>query len=71
MAFTKNNKVTSPKYSCLNSSKRCQVSWTYDNHHCNGCHWKGLGVMDISSDESGELENEAKAIEIKLLGLED
>ena len=33
-------------YPCFNASA-CHQSWTWDNHHCTGCHWKGLGTEDI------------------------
>lgn len=71
MAFTKNDNVNEKsKYECFNSINRCLSSWTYDNYHCNGCHWKGLGTQDIATDDSGKLEQEAKSVEMRLQGLE-
>jgi hypothetical protein len=71
MIFTTNNIENAEKYDCFNSIVRCKSTWTYDNHHCTGCHWKGLGKADISNDDTGELENAAKAVELKLTTLED
>jgi hypothetical protein len=71
MVFTTNNIENAEKYSCFNSISRCKSTWTYDNHHCKECHWKGLGEKDISGDNTRQLENAAKAIELKLIGLEN
>lgn len=34
------------KYSC-HGADSCSSSWTYDDWHCTGCHWKGMGRMDL------------------------
>lgn len=68
--FTTNNDINAEKYDCFNSLKRCQSTWTYDNHHCTGCHWKGLGQKDISEDDTGRLEDAARAVELKLSSIE-
>lgn len=72
MVFTINGDVEDRGlYSCHNQTKRCISSWTYDDWHCNGCHWKGLGQKDIESDTSGQLEQEAQKIELRLSNSED
>ena len=40
------NNVEGSTYPCFNGTV-CHTSWTYDNHHCTWCHWKGLGVEDV------------------------
>ena len=45
--FTTNDKEAVP-YHCHNADV-CTASWTYDDHHCTGCHWKGLGTEDIKA----------------------
>lgn len=37
---------TRPLYPC-HGADSCEASWTYDDWHCNGCHWKGMGRMDL------------------------
>lgn len=37
-------------YDCFNGMF-CSSSWTYDDHHCTGCHWKGMGVEDLKNGD--------------------
>jgi hypothetical protein len=43
---TLNDETDKVKYPC-HGSKECTASWTYDDWHCSGCHWKGMGVQDL------------------------
>lgn len=62
--LTTNNDSNKSRYPCWGSTE-CTSSWTYDNWHCTGCHWKGLGRSDI--DFGGELARiQAAAVREKI-----
>lgn len=60
---TFNNDDGATRYECYNSDN-CTTSWTYDNPHCTGCHWKGLGVQDV---EHGDDHLRQRFIETKIM----
>lgn len=60
--YTTNDRADKEKYDCFNAEK-CTSSWTYDNWHCTGCHWKGLGIQDIVH---GGKEFEDRAAQVRL-----
>lgn len=49
------------KYPC-HGAKSCSASWTYDDWHCSGCHWKGMGRADL---EYGDDKLRARAAELR------
>lgn len=53
-----------PRYSCHGATE-CKASWTYDDWHCSGCHWKGMGVLDLTHGDK-ELREKAAALREKL-----
>ena len=54
------------KYQCHNAQK-CHASWTYDDWHCTGCHWKGMGTQDLRAGDD-ELRLKAENLFIHLNG---
>lgn len=64
MAITELNDPNKLKYHCHNA-KTCSASWTYDDWHCTGCHWKGMGLSDLKYGNA-ELRAEAEALRLKL-----
>jgi hypothetical protein len=59
--LTTNDRTDKEKYECFNADE-CSSSWTYDDWHCSGCHWKGLGIQEI---KYGGIKLAAKADEIR------
>ena len=51
-------------YPC-HGGKECKHSWTYDDWHCTGCPWKGMGRADLENGDD-ELRATAKRLWIKL-----
>mgnify|MGYP003422050272 CR=1 FL=1 len=62
--ITTNDRTDKEKYPCFNADE-CSSSWTYDNWHCTGCHWKGLGIQDIKFGGK-ELEERAAQVRLKI-----
>lgn len=64
MAYTRENREDREKYPC-HGSKECTASWTYDDWHCSGCHWKGMGTCDLKYGDDN-LRTEAEALRTRL-----
>jgi hypothetical protein len=62
--ITTHNETDKEKYPCWNADE-CFSSWTYDNWHCTGCQWKGLGIQDIKFGGK-ELEDKAAKVREKI-----
>lgn len=60
-----NNRDDRAKYACHGQLKPCISSWTYDDWHCTGCHWKGLGVQDVAHGDA-ELKDRYEALKAEL-----
>jgi hypothetical protein len=61
MAYTTNDNHDKVRYDCWGNDE-CHKSWTYDDWHCTGCHWKGLGTLDV---EHGGKKLKAEAQEVR------
>lgn len=62
--YTTLNRYDKEKYPC-HGDKECFSTWTYDNWHCTGCHWKGMGTMDVKTGNTF-LKSRAKNLFVKL-----
>lgn len=62
---TTHNQTDKEKYPCYNDLA-CTSSWTYDDWHCTGCHWKGMGLADLEFG-SEELRQHAAKLKAKLI----
>ena len=60
-----NNRDDRAKYPCHGKREPCTSSWTYDDWHCTGCHWKGLGVQDVAHGDA-ELKAQYDALKAEL-----
>lgn len=58
--YTTNDQLDKSKYDCYNNSD-CTKSITYDDWHCSGCRWKGMGTAERKwSAEVMQRYNETK-----------
>lgn len=62
---TSHNNTDKEKYPC-HGSLSCTSSWTYDDWHCTGCHWKGMGLSDLEYG-SQELRDHAAKLKLSLV----
>lgn len=60
-AFNNHDK---PKYDCHGAAE-CSASWTWDDWHCTGCHWKGMGCSDLKFGDDA-LRAKAESLRQKL-----
>jgi hypothetical protein len=53
------------KYPC-HGADECSSSWTYDDWHCTGCHWKGMGRMDLEfAQRMGDTKTVERAAQLR------